>query len=127
MPLDSRSPSGQPLLAVLVVRCDFGIHCDFMRRDLRGSRRLRQPCPRSGRRNTRHFDSRTVLPSDVCACRTNAGSLAAVGSLAALWAWWSGSGRLWLAGAIFLGLVIPFTVLVIKATNDRLQDLFELK
>jgi len=51
------------------------------------------------------------------------GSLAAVGSLAALWAWWSGSGRLWLAGAIFLGFVIPFTVLVIKATNDRLQDL----
>jgi uncharacterized membrane protein len=49
-------------------------------------------------------------------------SLAAVGALAALWAWWSGRGWLWLLGALFLGSVIPFTLLVIMPTNDRLKD-----
>ncbi len=49
-------------------------------------------------------------------------SLALVGSLAALAAWWSGSGRLWLLGACLLSFSIPFTLLVILPTNRRLQD-----
>ena len=49
-------------------------------------------------------------------------SLAVLGSLAALWAWWSGSGWLWLLGAILLAFVVPFTLVVIKPTNDRLKD-----
>lgn len=48
--------------------------------------------------------------------------LALVGSAAALWCWWSGAGRMWLAGALLLGLVIPFTLLVMMPTNDRLQS-----
>lgn len=48
--------------------------------------------------------------------------LALVGSAAALWCWWSGAGRIWLAGALLLGLVIPFTLLVMMPTNDRLQS-----
>ncbi len=48
--------------------------------------------------------------------------LAAVGSSAAVWAWWSGNGRLRLFGGVLLGFVIPFTLLVIKPTNDRLLD-----
>ncbi|MGQ0698317.1 MAG: DUF1772 domain-containing protein [Panacagrimonas sp.] len=49
-------------------------------------------------------------------------SLALLGSLAALWAWWSASGWLWLLGAVVLAFVIPFTLIVIKPTNDRLMD-----
>jgi Domain of unknown function (DUF1772) len=49
-------------------------------------------------------------------------SLALLGSLAATWAWWSASGWLWLLGAFLLALVIPFTLVVIKPTNDRLMD-----
>jgi uncharacterized membrane protein len=50
-------------------------------------------------------------------------SLALLGSLAALWAWgWNGSGWLWLIGAILLTFVIPFTLIVIMPTNDRLKD-----
>ena len=46
--------------------------------------------------------------------------LAMVGSLAAFLAWLSGSGVLWLAGSLFLGFVVPFTLLRIKPVNDRL-------
>ncbi len=49
-------------------------------------------------------------------------SLASLGSLAAIWAWWSESGWLWLLGAIVLAFVIPFTLVVIKPTNDRLME-----
>jgi Domain of unknown function (DUF1772) len=49
-------------------------------------------------------------------------SLALLGSTAAAWAWWIGSGWLWLLGAIVLAFVIPFTLVVIKPTNDRLMD-----
>jgi len=49
-------------------------------------------------------------------------ALAAVGTLAALWAWWSGSGWLWMVGAILLGAVMPFTLLAIIPTNNRLKD-----
>jgi len=50
------------------------------------------------------------------------GALAAVASFAALWAWWSGRGWLWLLGAVFLSFVIPFTLLTIMPTNKRLKD-----
>ena len=33
-----------------------------------------------------------------------------------------GSGLLWLFGALSLGFVVPFTILVIKPVNDQLLD-----
>jgi hypothetical protein len=44
-------------------------------------------------------------------------SLAAVGFLSA---WIQGAGGLWLVGGILLGLVIPFTLIVILPTNRKL-------
>ena len=49
-------------------------------------------------------------------------SLAAVGLVAALGAWVQGRGLTTLLGGILLGLVIPFTLLVILPTNKRLLD-----
>ena len=49
-------------------------------------------------------------------------SLAAVGFLAALAAWAQGAGPAVLLGGILLGLVIPFTLIVILPTNKRLLD-----
>jgi uncharacterized membrane protein len=49
-------------------------------------------------------------------------SLAAVGFLAALLAWAQGAGPAVLFGGIVLGLVIPFTLIVILPTNKRLLD-----
>jgi len=49
-------------------------------------------------------------------------SLAAVGFLAALAAWAQGAGPAVLLGGIVLGLVIPFTLIVILPTNKRLLD-----
>jgi hypothetical protein len=50
-------------------------------------------------------------------------SLALIGCAAALAAWLSGAGRLWLAAAVFIGSVVPFTLFVIKPVNDALlQD-----
>ena len=50
-------------------------------------------------------------------------SLAIAGVLAALGAWAGGAGRAWLVGALLLGAVVPFTLLVIFATNEQLQRL----
>src|ERR1700691_760498 len=47
-------------------------------------------------------------------------SLAILGSLSAIGAWLLGSGMSWLIGAILLGLVVPFTLIVIFPTNRRL-------
>ena len=47
-------------------------------------------------------------------------SLAAVGFLSATGAWMQGAGTLWLTGGILLGLVIPFTLIVILPTNRKL-------
>jgi Domain of unknown function (DUF1772) len=47
-------------------------------------------------------------------------SLAAVGFLSAMGAWMHGAGGLWLIGGILLGLVIPFTLIVILPTNRKL-------
>jgi len=49
-------------------------------------------------------------------------SLAAVGLAAALVAWIQGRGLLVLVGGLILGVVIPFTLLVILPTNKRLLD-----
>jgi hypothetical protein len=47
-------------------------------------------------------------------------SLAAAGFLLATGAWILGAGVHWLAGGILLGLIIPFTLIVILPTNRRL-------
>jgi uncharacterized membrane protein len=49
-------------------------------------------------------------------------SLAAVGLLAALVAWAQGRGVEVLIGGLLLGAVIPFTLVVILPTNQRLLD-----
>ena len=49
-------------------------------------------------------------------------ALAAVGSLAAVSAWWGGRGGLWLLASLLLGSVIPLTLIVIKPTVERLHD-----
>ncbi len=48
--------------------------------------------------------------------------LALTGLVAGTGAWLSGSGVWWLVGAMILGSVIPFTLLVIFPTNKRLLD-----
>jgi uncharacterized membrane protein len=48
-------------------------------------------------------------------------TLAVVGSVAALICWlWSG-GSLWLVGALLLGAVVPYTLVVLMPTNRRLS------
>lgn len=49
-------------------------------------------------------------------------SLAAVGLVAATVAWAQGRGTQVLVGGLLLGIVIPFTLLVILPTNQRLLD-----
>lgn len=48
-------------------------------------------------------------------------SLAAAGTLLAVAAWWSGAGAIWLLGAIALGAVIPYTLIVMFPVNKRLE------
>jgi len=47
-------------------------------------------------------------------------SLAVVGCAAAVGAWLSGAGRWWLVAAVFLGSVVPFTLVVLMPVNDAL-------
>jgi hypothetical protein len=47
-------------------------------------------------------------------------SLAAIGFAAATAAWLVGSSSWWLVGGIFLGSVIPFTLIAIMPTNKKL-------
>jgi anthrone oxygenase-like protein len=49
-------------------------------------------------------------------------SLAVTGSLAAVLAWLGGSGSTCLVGGILLASVVPFTLVVILPTNQRLLD-----
>jgi uncharacterized membrane protein len=49
-------------------------------------------------------------------------ALAAVGSLSSAAAWWGGLGTSWLAAAVLLGSVIPFTFVVVFPTNRRLLE-----
>ena len=46
--------------------------------------------------------------------------LAAIGFLSAAGAWLTGAGLMWLITGILLGLVIPFTLIVILPTNRKL-------
>jgi uncharacterized membrane protein len=50
------------------------------------------------------------------------GLLAVTAFLAATAAWWFDAGGAWLVGAILIGTVVPFTLLVILPTNKRLLD-----
>ncbi len=45
-----------------------------------------------------------------------------MGCLAAAGAWLSGESRGWLVAGLVLGVVIPFTLVAIMATNHRLMD-----
>jgi uncharacterized membrane protein len=49
-------------------------------------------------------------------------SLAALATLAAIAAWLQGAPATWLTGGLLLGAVIPFTLIVILPTNNRLLD-----
>jgi len=49
-------------------------------------------------------------------------SLALVGLLASVVAWSQGAGVAWLAWGVLFGMLIPFTLIVIKPTNQRLLD-----
>src|SRR5262249_48467276 len=53
-------------------------------------------------------------------------SLASAGCAAAIATWLSGAGRLWLAAAVLIGSVVPFTLIVIKPVNDALFQGHEL-
>jgi hypothetical protein len=58
-------------------------------------------------------------PSYARATRMQA-PLAILGFVAGCAAWFLGGGRAWLIAAVLIGLVVPFTLIVIKATNDEL-------
>ena len=47
-------------------------------------------------------------------------SLALTGCAAGVAAWLSRAGRLWLAAAVLIGSVVPFTLIVVKSVNDFL-------
>ena len=49
-------------------------------------------------------------------------SLAALGFLSAVVAWFAGGTLWWLVGGLILGLVIPFTLVVIMPTNRQLLE-----
>ena len=48
--------------------------------------------------------------------------LAIVGLIAGAIAWGTGAGSLWLIGALLLGTVVPFTLIVTFPTNRQLLD-----
>ena len=50
------------------------------------------------------------------------GSLAIVSFLTGLAAWRLGGDVRWLVGAALIGLAVPYTLVVVKPTNDRLLD-----
>jgi glycerol uptake facilitator-like aquaporin len=49
-------------------------------------------------------------------------SLAIASFLAGVAAWWLGGGLRWLVGAVLIGLAVPYTLIVVKPTNDQLID-----
>jgi Domain of unknown function (DUF1772) len=49
-------------------------------------------------------------------------SLAVVGCASGLLAWSMGAERHWLCSSLLLGVVVPFTLIVIRPTNKRLED-----
>jgi len=71
------------------------------------------------------FDARTAVshwaPSYKRATLMQA-PLAVLSSLSGLLAWLHGAGTLWLYTAVLIGLVVPFTLIVIMPTNRRLLE-----
>ena len=49
-------------------------------------------------------------------------SLAIVGTLLSIAAWFGGADITWLAAGLLLGAVVPFTLVVIAPTNKQLED-----
>lgn len=47
-------------------------------------------------------------------------SLAIASFLSGIAAWWLGGSARWLIGAVLIGLVVPYTLIVVKPTNERL-------
>ena len=47
-------------------------------------------------------------------------TLAAVGLLSSVAAWFAGASFLWVVGGMLLGAVVPFTLIVIRPTNKQL-------
>jgi uncharacterized membrane protein len=48
--------------------------------------------------------------------------LAAIGLVSSIAAWLAGASVLWVVGRVFLGSVIPFTLIVILPTNKQLLN-----
>ena len=48
--------------------------------------------------------------------------LAVIGLLAGIGAWYEGAGVGWLIGALLLGALVPYTLIVVMPTNRRLLD-----
>ena len=48
------------------------------------------------------------------------GGLAVIGLVAGVVAWSQGAGAGWLGGGLFLGAMVPFTLVVLMPTNRRL-------
>ncbi|MFM0007580.1 DUF1772 domain-containing protein [Paraburkholderia dipogonis] len=46
--------------------------------------------------------------------------LAVLSCIAGIVAWWLGGTALWLVGALLIGSVVPFTLIIIKPTNAQL-------
>ncbi|KAA1011356.1 DUF1772 domain-containing protein [Paraburkholderia panacisoli] len=46
--------------------------------------------------------------------------LAVLSCIAGIAAWWLGGAAIWLVGALLIGSVVPFTLIIIKPTNAQL-------
>lgn len=62
----------------------------------------------------------TVFPPSYRRATVMQAPLAVIGFLSALAAWLSGADGSWLLGGLLLGLVVPFTLVAIKPTNNEL-------
>lgn len=62
----------------------------------------------------------TVFPFSYRKAAVMQASLAALGLIASVVAWFAGSSIWWLIGGLLLGSVIPFTLIVVMPTNKRL-------
>ena len=62
----------------------------------------------------------TVFPVSYRKAAVMQASLAALGLVASVVAWFAGSSIWWFIGGLLLGSVIPFTLIVIMPTNNKL-------
>jgi uncharacterized membrane protein len=49
-------------------------------------------------------------------------SLAIVGTIGAIFAYWLGAGHVWLFSAVLIGSVVPFTLLIVEPLNDQIKS-----